>query len=51
MDHVFNGTFGVDRRSLAWVPEGAHYNRPQLYALLTAFSRGRRVLYLGGRLY
>ncbi|KAJ7849979.1 dipeptidyl aminopeptidase [Mycena olivaceomarginata] len=21
MDHVFNGTFGVDRRSLAWVPE------------------------------
>lgn len=22
LDHVFNGTFGVDRKSLNWVPEG-----------------------------
>jgi hypothetical protein len=23
MDHLFNGTFGVERKSLNWVPEGA----------------------------
>ena len=22
MEHVFNGTFGVERKSLRWVPEG-----------------------------
>lgn len=26
MDHVFNGTFSAQSRSVLWVPEGMHYS-------------------------
>ena len=36
MEHIFNGTFSVDRKSVNWVPEGAFstaipYHNPILF--------------------
>lgn len=35
MDHVFNGTFGVERKFLNWVPEGAPDRIDRTYSHMT----------------
>ena len=42
MDHVFNGTFGVDKKSLNWVPEGASVRIDRTFSHMTSSTSWRR---------